>query len=63
MKGPTGPIPVWGAPSASASGRKNHYAGYHLFQFDMTETGIAITARVFIRDGQGTIADSGPMPL
>ena len=63
MKGPNGPIPVWGAPSASASGRKNHYAGYHLFHFDMTETGIAINARVFMSDGHGTIADSGPMPL
>lgn len=63
LKGPNGPIPVWGAPSASAAGRSNHRAGYHLFEFDMTETGIAITARVFMCDASGDIADSGPLPL
>ncbi len=63
IKGPMGPIPVWGAPSASASGRKNHFAGYHLFHFDMTETGISITAQVFMSDQHGMIHASGPLPL
>ena len=63
LKGPDGPIPVWGAPSASASGRKGHHAGYHLFHFDMTEKGIAISAQVFLCDAQGVIADSGLLPL
>lgn len=63
LKGPDGPIPVWGAPSASASGRKGHHAGYHLFHFDMTEKGIAISAQVFLADDSGAIADSGLMPI
>jgi 3',5'-cyclic AMP phosphodiesterase CpdA len=63
LQGPDGPIPVWGAPSASASGRKGHHAGYHLFQFDMTETGIAITAELFLCDGAGNITGSGPVTL
>jgi 3',5'-cyclic AMP phosphodiesterase CpdA len=63
MKGPNGLIPVWGAPSASASGRKGHYAGYHLFHFDMTDNGIRITARLFMSDGRGTITDSGDRPV
>ena len=63
MAGPDKPIPVWGAPSASAGGRKGHVAGYHLFHVDMTETGIAITAEVFLSDSAGQITGSGPMPL
>jgi len=41
--GPDGPIPVVGAPSASAIyGTIEHRAGYHIFDFKMIETGISI---------------------
>lgn len=46
LAGPSGAIPVVGVASASASGgTADHQAGYHLFDFDMTEQGIGITAR------------------
>ncbi len=46
LNGPKGLIPVVGVPSASASGgTPSHQAGYHLFDFDMTEQGITLSAR------------------
>ena len=46
LQGPKGKIPVVGVPSASASGgTPSHQAGYHLFDFDMTEQGIGLRAR------------------
>jgi 3',5'-cyclic AMP phosphodiesterase CpdA len=46
LQGPKGKIPVVGVPSASASGgTPSHQAGYHLFDFDMTEQGIGLSAR------------------
>ena len=44
LEGPDGLVPVVGAPSASAArGTPGHRAGYHIFDFDMTDTGVAIT--------------------
>lgn len=52
--GPKGAIPVVGVPSASASaGTPGHRAGYHLFDFDMTEQGIGISARQISVDHHG----------
>lgn len=47
LAGPTGTrVPVVGAPSISAiRGSKTHRAGYHLFDFEMTDTGVTITAQ------------------
>ena len=46
IAGPHGPVPVIGAPSASAArGSATHRAGYHIFDFDRTETGIKITGQ------------------
>ena len=46
LQGPKGKIPVVGVPSASAAGgTPSHQAGYHLFDFDMTEQGIGLSAR------------------
>ncbi len=54
LKGPKGTIPVVGVPSASANGgTPSHTAGYHLFDFDMTEQGIGITARQIGFGAQG----------
>lgn len=46
LTGPLGTrVPVVGAPSISAiRGSKTHRAGYHLFDFDMTEAGVSISA-------------------
>jgi 3',5'-cyclic AMP phosphodiesterase CpdA len=54
LSGPKGKIPVVGVPSASAvGGSASHRAGYHLFDFDMTETGIGISARQVRFDERG----------
>ena len=46
LDGPDGPVPVVGAPSASAArGTPGHRAGYHFFDFDMTEKGVAISGQ------------------
>ncbi len=46
IKGPEGRVPVIGAPSASAArGSATHRAGYHIFDFDRTETGIKISGQ------------------
>jgi 3',5'-cyclic AMP phosphodiesterase CpdA len=46
IDGPDGPVPVVGAPSASAArGTPGHRAGYNLFDFDMTENGISISGQ------------------
>lgn len=64
IKGKTGKVPVVGAPSASAiSGTKTHRAGYHLYTFDMTETGVKISARTRGIGPDGTITDLGPLAI
>jgi 3',5'-cyclic AMP phosphodiesterase CpdA len=46
LAGPDGLIPVIGVPSASAArGTPGHRAGYHIFDFDMTEKGVLITGK------------------
>jgi 3',5'-cyclic AMP phosphodiesterase CpdA len=54
LPGPDGFVPIVGAPSASAArGTATHRAGYHIFDFDMTERGVAITGttRGLLEDG------------
>jgi 3',5'-cyclic AMP phosphodiesterase CpdA len=62
LQGPKGLIPVVGVPSASAcGGTPSHQAGYHLFDFDMTEHGIGISARRIGIDKHG--ASESPLDL
>ena len=62
LKGPRGLIPVVGVPSASAAGgTPSHRAGYHLFDFDMTEQGISVSARQIAFGEQGV--NESPLDL
>jgi 3',5'-cyclic AMP phosphodiesterase CpdA len=64
LRGPGAPVPVVGVPSASAvSGSPTHRAGYHLFDFDMTDKGVAITGRTRGLQPDGTIGDLGVIDL
>lgn len=65
MKGPTRPVPVVGAPSASAiRGLSHRRAGYHLFE--VTGNGRDCTIKAWARGllpGTTTIGDLGPIHL
>ena len=65
MEGPARPVPVVGAPSASAiRGLPHRRAGYHLFE--VTGSGVACTIRAWARGllpGTTTIGDLGPIQL
>ncbi|QFU17309.1 metallophosphoesterase family protein [Microvirga thermotolerans] len=64
LPGPRGPVPVVGAPSASArSGTMTHKAGYHLFTIDRDETGFLLTAELRGLQPDGTIGGMGMLSL
>jgi hypothetical protein len=60
LDGPRGPIPVIGAPSASArSGTLTHKAGYHLFTIGQDETGFLLAAELRGLKPDGTVGGMG----
>jgi 3',5'-cyclic AMP phosphodiesterase CpdA len=64
LPGPRGPVPVVGAPSASArGGTLTHKAGYHLFAIDRDETGFLLTAELRGLKPDGTIGGLGMLSL
>lgn len=64
LDGPTGPVPVIGAPSASArGGAVVHRAGYHLFMIDSDRTGFLLTAQLRGLRPDGQIGDLGMLSL
>lgn len=64
LSGPHGLVPVIGAPSASAlRGTPGHRAGYHLFDFDMTENGVRITGKTRGLLENGDIGPIGSLRL
>lgn len=65
LPGPTGPVPVVGAASASAkAGSYTHRAAYNLFSIERRDTGVAIAARSRgIKDGGAEIEDLGALEL
>jgi 3',5'-cyclic AMP phosphodiesterase CpdA len=64
LKGPRGPVPVIGAPSASArSGALTHQAGYHLFTVGEDATGYYLTAELRGLTPEGTIGGLGMLSL
>ncbi|MCB8821626.1 metallophosphoesterase family protein [Microvirga rosea] len=64
LAGPRGPVPVIGAPSASArAGTLTHKAGYHLFTIDRDDTGFLLTAELRGLTPEGTIGGMGMLPL
>jgi 3',5'-cyclic AMP phosphodiesterase CpdA len=64
IDGPSGMIPVVGAPSASSIGSHySHRAGYHLFEIDLTPQGITMSARTRGLRQDGSIGDLGSLPL
>ncbi|WP_026607527.1 metallophosphoesterase family protein [Methylocapsa acidiphila] len=65
LEGPAGPIPVVGAPSASAiRGAPRHRAGYNLFEISGSRSDYKIEAQARgLLPGAATIGDLGPIPL
>jgi 3',5'-cyclic AMP phosphodiesterase CpdA len=64
LKGPRGPVPVIGAPSASARGSTLiHKAGYHLFTIGRDETGFFLAAQLRGLRPDGTVGDCGMLSL
>ncbi|AWM86156.1 metallophosphoesterase [Microvirga sp. 17 mud 1-3] len=64
LPSPRGPVPVIGAPSASArSGTLTHKAGYHLFTIDRDETGFLLTAELRGLKPDGSIGGMGMLSL
>lgn len=64
LTGPTGPVPVIGAPSASAKGGVIvHKAGYHLYTIGQDETGFLLSAQLRGLRPDGTIGDLGMISL
>jgi 3',5'-cyclic AMP phosphodiesterase CpdA len=64
LDGPRGPVPVIGAPSASARGSiLIHKAGYHLFTVGQDETGFFLTAQLRGLRPDGTVGDCGMLSL
>jgi 3',5'-cyclic AMP phosphodiesterase CpdA len=64
IPGPKGPIPIVGVPSCSATrGTLTHRAGYHIFDIDLTETGITMTGRTRGLLPGGELGDLGELPL
>ncbi len=57
-------MPIVGVPSCSAvRGTLTHRAGYHVFDIDLTETGITMSGRTRGLMQDGTIGDLGSLPL
>ncbi|WP_114945775.1 metallophosphoesterase family protein [Microvirga calopogonii] len=64
LDGPRGPIPVIGAPSASArGGTLTHKAGYHLFTIGRDETGFLLTAELRGLKPDGSVGGMGMLSL
>ncbi len=64
LEGPDGLVPVVGAPSASAArGTAGHRAGYHVFDFDMTERGVSIAGHTRGLLENGEIGPIGVLKL
>lgn len=64
LDGPRGPIPVIGAPSASArGGTLTHTAGYHLFTIGRDETGFLLMAERRGLKPDGTVGGLGMLSL
>lgn len=64
IRGPRGPVPVVGAPSASArSGTLTHRAGYLLFGIDHDESGFSLTAETRGLLPEGNIGAMGMIRL
>jgi hypothetical protein len=64
LTGPRGPVPVVGAPSASARGGATiHRAGYHLYTVDRDETGFFLTAELRGLREDGTVGGLGMLSL
>ena len=64
LAGPRGPVPVVGAPSASArGGTLTHKAGYHLFTIDRDETGFTLQAELRGLTPDGAIGGLGLLSL
>jgi 3',5'-cyclic AMP phosphodiesterase CpdA len=64
LNGPTGRVPVIGAPSASArGGALTHVAGYHLYTIGRDKTGFLLTAQRRGLKPDGGIGDLGMLRL
>lgn len=64
IAGPRGPVPVIGAPSASArGGTLTHKAGYHLFTIGQDETGFTLTAELRGLRPNGSFGGMGMLSL
>jgi 3',5'-cyclic AMP phosphodiesterase CpdA len=64
LAGPRGPVPVVGAPSASArGGTLIHTAGYHLFAIGRDETGFLLTAERRGLTPDGSVGGLGMLSL
>ena len=64
LMGPRGPVPVVGAPSASArGGTLTHKAGYHLFTVDRDETGFTLKAELRGLTPEGVLGGLGFLSL
>lgn len=61
IAGARGPVPVVGAPSASAAGERR--AGYHLFRFERAKRGWTIEGRARGVTPDGAIGDVTAIPL
>jgi 3',5'-cyclic AMP phosphodiesterase CpdA len=64
VPGPRGPVPVIGAPSASArGGTLIDKAGYHLFTIDRDETGFLLRAELRGLRADGSLGGLGMLSL
>ncbi len=64
LQGPRGPVPVVGAPSASArGGTLTHTAGYHLFTVEQDETGFLLKAELRGLCPDGSVGGMGMLSL
>jgi 3',5'-cyclic AMP phosphodiesterase CpdA len=64
LMGPTGKVPVLGAPSASArGGAVVHSAGYYLYTIAKDKAGFTLTAQLRGQMSDGTVGDLGMISL
>jgi hypothetical protein len=64
IEGPNGPVPVVGAPSASArGGALIHRAGYHLYTVSGRPGAFAIEGELRGLDGSGRFCGMGPLDI
>ncbi len=64
LMGPKGPVPVVGAPSASArGGALIHRAGYHLFRVHEEDQGFRISAELRSLDAGGAFSGQGAIDI